>query len=260
MSDRGIALVTGASSGIGESITEQLAARKFELVLGARRKDRLEVLAERLRKEHGVEVHVVQVDLATSGGARDLLAVAEQIGPIEVLVNNAGFGVYGTMADQSVDRTLEMVELNVGSLTYLTHHVVKGMVKRGSGRVLQIASIGAFQPTPFYAVYSATKSFVLSFSEALHYELAGTGVTVTTSCPGLTATEFHDVAEHPKPAWMRSITMSADEVAKVSLDAMFAGERTVVPGFVNWLTATTVKFLPKRLVVAMAAASMRRAG
>jgi short-subunit dehydrogenase len=256
----GIALVTGASSGIGERIASRLAREGYDLVLAARRKDRLDEIAARLTSENKIRAHAIPVDLGRPGSAAALFADAEAIGPIDVLVNNAGFGVYGKMADQSVERTMEMVELNVTSLTYLTHQAVKAMVARGKGRILQIASIGAFQPTPYYAVYSATKAYVLSFSEALSDELAGTGVTVTTSCPGLTATEFHEVASHIKPSWMKPVEMTADEVAEISLSAMFDGRRSVVPGPVNLLTAITMKFMPKGLAIAMAERSMRGSG
>jgi hypothetical protein len=177
---------------------------------------------------------------------------------IDLLVNNAGFGTYGPLAQQSIERTLEMVELNVVTLTFLTHHYLQSMVARARGRILQIAGIGAFQPSPFYAAYSATKAYVLSFSEALHHELRGSGVTVTTCCPGLTATEFHAVAAHEKPAWMKPATMSADAVAAIAVRAALRGKRVVVPGLINWLSALFAKFFPKRMVIATAAAMMKR--
>ncbi len=256
---RETALVTGASSGIGAEIANHLARAGFDVVLAARRKGRLEELAARLAKDHGVSAQVVQADLSSHAGAEGLVRAVADLGvTVDVLVNNAGFGVYGPMAEQSVERTLEMVELNVTSLTYLTHHYLKEMVPRRRGRILQIASIGAFQPSPFYAVYSATKAFVLSFSEALHYELRGTGVSVTTCCPGLTATEFHDVAEHPKPAWMKSATMTADAVAASAVRATLRGKRVVVPGFVNWLAGVSAQILPKPMVIATAALTMKK--
>lgn len=254
----GRALVTGASSGIGAAIAVELAKANHDLILAARRKDRLDEQAAALSKAHGVDVKVVAVDLGKPGGAQRLIDEAGEIGEVDVLVNNAGFGVHGTMADASIERTLEMCELNMTALTRLTHAFLKPMVRRGRGRILQIASIGAYQPSPYYAVYSATKSYVLSFSEAVHYELKGTGVSVTTSCPGLTDTEFHDVANHQKPGWMKSVTMTAEEVAKISLRAMFKGKRTVIPGFVNWISAVTSLRTPKFMVIPMAARMMRK--
>lgn len=256
---RKIALVTGASSGIGEAIARRLALEGFELVLAARRIDRLEALAEQLAAQSKTKAHAVAADLSSLEGTKALVATLAERGlTISALVNNAGFGVYGAMAEQSIDRTIEMVDLNVTALTYLTHHYVKEMVARGSGHVLQIASIGAFQPSPFYAVYSATKAFVLSFSEALHYELAGTGVTVTTSCPGLTETEFHAVADHVKPDWMKGMTMTADEVARLSVSAMLRGDRVIVPGTANWATSVFSQIMPKSMVIPLAAATMRK--
>lgn len=253
----GRALVTGASSGIGAEIAKDLARRGYDLVLVARRKDRLEAQQAELTKAHGVDVRILSVDLGARDGAKRLVEEAAPIGDIDVLVNNAGFGVYGNMADVSEARTLEMVELNMTALTYLTHAYLKPMVQRGRGRILQIASIGAYQPSPYYAVYSATKSYVLSFSEALSYELKGTGVSVTTSCPGLTDTEFHVVAQHQKAAWMKLVTMTAEQVASISVRAMFKGKRTVVPGFVNWMTAIMAQRMPKFMVIPMAARTMR---
>jgi short-subunit dehydrogenase len=255
---QGRALVTGASSGIGAAIAVELAKAGYDLILAARRRDRLEQQAAELAKSHGVDVRVVAVDLGAKGGAQKLVDEANAVGDVDVLVNNAGFGVHGNMHEASVERTLEMVELNITALTLLTHSFLKPMVARGRGRILQIASIGAYQPSPFYAVYSATKAYVLSFSEAVHYELKGTGVSVTTSCPGLTDTEFHDVANHQKPKWMKAVTMTAEEVARISVKAMFKGKRTVIPGFVNWISAVTALRTPKFMVIPLAARTMRK--
>jgi uncharacterized protein len=256
---RNTALVTGASSGIGEAIARRLALEGFDLIIAARREDRLRSLAAQIETETKRRVTPIAADLSSLSGTRALVSAIEAQGlTVSFLVNNAGFGIHGMMADQSVDRTLEMIHLNVTALTFLTHHYVKEMVARGSGRILQIASIGAFQPSPYYAVYAATKAFVLSFSEALHHELDGTGVTVTTSCPGLTDTEFHEVADHIKPSWMKSITMSADEVARASVVATLRGDRVTVPGAANWATSVAAQLLPKSVVIPFAAASMKK--
>jgi short-subunit dehydrogenase len=255
---RKVALVTGASSGIGVDIARRLALEGFDVVLAARRKSRLALVADRIEKEQRVQAHVVEADLSTLEGAKKLVRDVASLGvELDCLVNNAGFGVYGKMADADIERTLEMVQLNVLSLTYLTHHYVKEMVARKRGFILQTASIGAFQPSPYYAVYSATKAFVLSFSEALHHELQGTGVSITTSCPGLTATEFHDVAVHSKPDWMKGVTMTADDVARISVQAMLRGERTTVPGFSNWTMSVAAQLLPKSVIIPLAAATMK---
>lgn len=251
----GTCLITGASSGIGAAIARELAGRKYDCVLTARRTDRLETLAKELEKEHGVKTWVITSDLGTRGGANELIAAVEQ--PIDFLVNNAGFGVYGKLVDQSPERVMQMIELNMVSLTTLTQHYVKEMVGRKKGSVLQISSIGAYQPSPLYAVYSATKSYVLSFSEALNFELRGTGVNVTTICPGVTATEFHEVAEHPKPKWMEGVTMTAADVAEIAVRATLNGKAVVTPGFSNKLTAFFVKLIPRSWATAMAAMTMR---
>jgi uncharacterized protein len=256
--ERKVALITGASSGIGEAIARKLAGRRFDCVLTARRTDRLEKLATDLGKSHGVSARVVGADLGNYGGASELIEAVSRIEPrIDVLVNNAGFGVYGRLVEQDASRVAQMIELNVTSLTVLTHHYVKEMVKHRSGRVLQVSSIGAFQPSPLYAVYSATKSYVLSFSEALNHELHGTGVSVTTMCPGLTATEFHAVAAHKKPKWMNLVTMTAEDVAEIGIRSMMRGRSVVTTGFLNKLTALLVKLMPRSWATSMAEMTMR---
>jgi uncharacterized protein len=255
---RRTALVTGASSGIGAAIAHNLAERHYDCVLTARRTDRLERLANEIEHTHGVSAYVVPCDLGDRAAAAKLIERVAQLGvTIDVLVNNAGFGVYGELVDQSEDRVLQMVELNVVSVTALTHHYIKDMAARRSGRVLQVASVGAYQPTPLYAAYSATKSYVLSFSVALNRELAGTGVSVTTVCPGLTATEFHEVAAHEKPRWMDLLTMTADDVAEIGIRAMLNGRSVVTTGFANKLLAVIVKLVPRSWATRGAEMSMR---
>lgn len=244
-----LALVTGASSGIGEAIAVSLARRKYDLVLTARREDRLRALAERLTSDHGVAVHVLPLDLGVRGGAQALYdrVVAERR-EVSVLVNNAGFGIYELHWEADPDRVEEMLELNVLALTRLTHLFVRDMVARGQGgRVLQVASIGAFQPSPYYAAYAASKSYVLQFGEALHAELRArrTGVTVTTTCPGITTSEFHQVAKHAKPKHFDLATMSAEAVAERSVRAMLRGRAVVVPGWYNKLAAWVSQRAPR---------------
>ena len=252
------ALVTGASSGIGAAFARNLAARKHDCVLTARRTDRLEALAAELEKAHGVRARVVASDLGVPGGAERLVSAVGELGvEVDVLVNNAGFGIYGTFVDQPAERVSQMIELNLVALTTLTGHYARQMAGRGRGRILQVSSVGAYQPSPLYAVYSATKAYVLSFSEAINYELRPRGVSVTTICPGLTATEFHDVADHVKPGWMGLLTMTADDVAAIGVRAMMQGRAVVTPGLPNKLTAFFVRLLPRSAVTAAAAASMR---
>jgi uncharacterized protein len=259
MERRQTALVTGASSGIGAAFARRLAARGTDLVLVARRTDRLEALAAELEKAHGASARVLTMDLGAHGGAEKLIDAVEALGaPVDLLVNNAGFGAYGRLVEIPIERVAQMIELNVTALTLLTHHFAKQMVARGGGRILQVSSIGAFQPSPLYAAYSATKSYVLSMSEAIHHELRGTGVSVTTICPGLTETEFHDVAHHVKPGWMRAVSMTADDVAEIGLRAADAGRAVVTPGLANKLTGLLVKLLPRSWATAVAASTMKK--
>ncbi|HEX7666123.1 MAG TPA: SDR family oxidoreductase, partial [Polyangiaceae bacterium] len=254
------ALVTGASSGIGAALARRLAERKYDCVLSARRVDRLEALARELEEKHGVKAYVVAADLGTREGARTLLEKVGALGvTIDFVANNAGFGVYGPFATQSIERVHEMIELNMVSLTTITHHFVKEMIARKKGHILEVASIGAYQPSPLYAVYAATKAYVLSFSAAVNYELRDSGVSVTAVSPGLTATEFHDVAEHEKGWWMRFITMTADDVAVIAIRNALAGRSVVTTGLMNKLMAVMVKLIPRRISTAVAELTMRSA-
>jgi uncharacterized protein len=261
MSDAKTALITGASSGIGAALARQLAARKYDCVLTARRTDRLETLGKELQQAHGVRTYVVTSDLGVAGGSEKLIqSVAGLKLPIDVLVNNAGFGLYGNFVEMPVDRVQQMIALNLESLTMLTRYFAKEMVGRRQGRILQVSSVGGFQASPLYAVYSATKAYVLSFSEAINFELRATGVNVTTLCPGVTATDFHALADHIKPKWMKGVTMTADEVARIGVRGLFAGKAVVIPGFMNWLSAQMIRFTPRGLAVRLAELTMRGRG
>ncbi len=250
MSDapRPLALVTGASSGIGAQIARSLARRGFDCVLTARREARLEALATDLRAEHGVTAHVVPADLGDPAGASTLIDAVAALGvEVDVLVNNAGFGTYDPAWETDLARTRMMLELNMTALTTLTQHYVVQMVARGQGRVLQVASVGAFQPAPLYSAYAATKAYVLYYSEALAWELrsAGSKVTVTTLCPGLTESEFHATAVHTLPRWLERTKMSAESVAEIGVRSALRGKPVVVPCFVNLLSAWIIKVLPR---------------
>lgn len=245
---RPVALVTGASSGIGAAIAAALARRGYDLILTARREDRLRALAGELEEAHGVAAQVVAHDLGVPGGARALHArVAELGSPVELLVNNAGFGIYGHAWEQELVRVEAMLELNMTALTVLTQLFLPEMVARGRGRVLQVASIGAFQPSPLYAAYAATKAYVLNYSHAVNWELrqAGVDVRVTSLCPGLTRSEFHEVADHLKPPSVERLMMSAEAVAERGVKAALAGRAVVTPGWVNALGGFLVKLVPR---------------
>ena len=189
------ALITGASAGLGIEFAKLFAGDRHDVVLVARRRDRLEEVGATLAKAHGVKTHVVAADLGAAGGWQSVVDEVNRLGlEIDFLVNNAGFGSNGRFVEMDLAREIEMVQVNVIALMGLTRAFVPGMIARNRGRVLNIGSTAGFQPGPFMATYYASKAFVNSFTEALWFELRGTGVTATVSCPGATATEFSSVA------------------------------------------------------------------
>ena len=251
------ALVTGASSGLGADFARELAARGCRLVLVARREDRLKQLAEELGTRHGAQARVVALDLGTPAGPGELYERMRDEGlAIDVLVNNAGFGIHGRFLDIPWERERAMLELDVLALVQLTKRFAREMVARGFGHVLQVASIGAFQPSPTYATYSAAKSFVASFSEALAWELRGSGVSVTVISPGVTETEFLDVAGQRRTLYQRATMMKSAEVARIGVRAMLRGRTHVVPGLGNTLSAWSMRLVPRRAQAAIAGLAM----
>lgn len=247
---RGHALVTGASSGIGVELARQLAAKGYPLVLVARRRERLESLAEELTRAHGVEVLSLAQDLAVPGAASEVFGALQAKGvDVEVLVNNAGYGMQGRFLEMSLLEVNRMVSLNVTSLTELTQLFGARMAQAGRGYILNVASAAAFLPSPYVSAYAATKAYVMSFSEAFGFELRGRGVSVTTVYPGITTTEFNEVAHAKTPALMNLSVLSAHTVARVGLRAMFARKRAVVPGFINTLNAFFCTVLPRGFIV-----------
>jgi short-subunit dehydrogenase len=256
------ALVTGASSGIGAAIAGELARRGHCVTLVARREARLQDLATELRDEYGVRAEVLAADLADAG-ARDALAEAiVELGlEVEILVNNAGFGHSSDFADSDRGRLLEMVRVNCEALVDLQARYLPGMVERGRGAVMNIASTAAFQPLPGTANYAATKAFVLSLSEATHAELAGTGVTLTAVCPGPVRTEFSEVAgigeaEEKTPS---AVWMSAEAVAADAVSGTERGKRVVIPGLLNRAGALTGQHAPRLLALPVARRIYRQA-
>ncbi len=251
-------LVTGASSGLGVDFARVLAAKGSDLVLVARREDRLRSTADELGRRHGVRVEIVALDLAAVGAPQvlfDHLAAGGR--SIDVLVNNAGLGLYGPFLEIPWEREAGMLQLDITTLVHLTRLFAAPMVERRFGRVLQVASIGAFQPTPLYASYSAAKAFVLSHGEALAYELRGTGVTCTVLSPGVTATEFLAVSGQHPTFYQRLMMMKSADVARIGIGAMLRGRPSVVPGALNALTAFSTRFMPRRLAAAVAYRTMK---
>ncbi|MBI4032650.1 SDR family oxidoreductase [Candidatus Berkelbacteria bacterium] len=245
---RGIALVTGATSGIGWELAKLLAKDGYELVLVARDKKRLSERAESLKREFNAESLVIAADLSDIKSPERIVGALKDV-EVDVLVNNAGFGDYGPFAQSDVVKQHAMIEVNVAALTVLTRLLLPGMVARKQGKILNLASTAAFQPGPLMAVYYATKAYVLSFSEALAEELHDTGVTVTALCPGPTRSEFQEDSGIKRIRLVagRSLATSA-EVAKTGYRAMLAGKPLVIHGADNTLGAFFVRFLPRSWV------------
>jgi len=245
-----VALITGASAGLGVEFARQLAKRGHSLVLAARRHDRLEALADDLG-----DARAVAIDLSEKDAAAKLMAGLDKAGEqVEILVNNAGFGLIGRFAELDPRRLREMIDLNVGTLTDLCRAVAPGMIARKSGGIINVASTAAFQPGPKMAVYFATKSYVLSLSEALHEELKPHGVKVTCLCPGPTRTEFGDVAGFGGNGLFDRVAMDAPKVIAAGLDGLDRNDAVVVPGIMNKITAASTRFAPRPLVRKIAGA------
>ena len=240
-------VITGASSGIGTELAKGLARRGFPLMLVARRRERLDELAEQLRDSDKIEVEVLPLDLSDTE-SRAKLADRLRNDPIGGLCNSAGFGTSGIFHELPFERESEQVTLNALALTELTHAALPGMVERGAGAVLNIASIAGFQPIPFMAVYSATKAFVLTFSEAVQEELHGTGVSVTALCPGPVPTEWAQIADAERFS-IPLAQVSPVEVADQAIEGMLAGKRTVVPGLVPKFVSTSGRLIPRSLLL-----------
>jgi short-subunit dehydrogenase len=245
------ALVTGASSGLGVDFARELAGLGCNLVLVARREDLLKQVQAELQ-QGGVKVSIVTLDLSAPDAPRALHDLVRlQNLEVDVLVNNAGFGLFGQELELPWDKVRQMLQLNMLTLTELSRLFARDMVKRGRGYIMQIASTGAYQPTPTYAAYSATKAYVLSYGEALNYELRGTGVSCTVISPGVTATEFLKVSGQ-KPTWYHRMTMmTSAEVARAGVRKMLARRGSAVIGFVNWLAAFSVRLTPRPLAAAI---------
>lgn len=254
-------MITGASSGIGAEFARQLAGRGHGVFLVARREDRLRELAAELEREHGVKAEFATCDLADAAARRSLVAdVRERGRDVEILVNNAGFSTVGDV-HENPDRQLGMIEVNIEALVDLTTAFLPAMVERGRGAVIQVASTAAFQPIPVQATYAATKAFVRSFAESVATELKGTGVTMTTLCPGPVATEFVEAAGFRKQADEIGPSMlwaNAADVASCGIEAAEKGKRLVVHGLGNRAVATAASYSPRFLVLGPMASMYRR--
>ena len=250
------ALITGASAGIGTALARELAAGGTNLVLTARRRDRLAGLATELSAKHDIRTLVCVADLAQPLGPQQIFSFTEekQIA-IDLLVNNAGFGAYGEFHKVRLDRLIEMAQVNVTAVVHMTHLYLPGMIARGSGDILIVASTAAFQAVPYISTYAATKAFDLHFAEGIAEEVRQYGVRVCALCPGSTATEFFQVAGQRNHT--RSAPETAEKVAHVGLTALAAGKSFVISGFTNWLGAESIRLVPRRTVARVAAKIFR---
>ena len=241
------ALITGASSGIGRELASIMAEKKHNLILVARRAEVLQELKAKWEKEFRVKVEIWAVDLSVPGHAQSLYEFCRDQGfTVDTLINNAGYGDYGKFDASRLAIYQNMVQLNVVALTELTALFVNDMKQRKSGRILNVGSIAAFQPGPNFAVYAATKAYVMQFTEALNYELRGTGVTATLLNPGMTETGFVSRAHMGTAAMAQSGLMDAQTVAMAGYKAMKAGKLNVIPGWKNQLLAFGSKTMPSR--------------
>jgi short-subunit dehydrogenase len=245
-----VALITGASGGIGYELAKVLAREKHNIALVARNEQKLRAIADEITTKYGVRVFVFPKDLSAIESATELYQAArEQDLNVEILVNNAGFGYFGFFVETPWEKELEMMNLNIVSLTALTKLFVKDMAARKSGKIMNVASTAAFQPGPLMAVYYATKAFVLSFSEALSNELKGTGVTVCALCPGPTESGFQDAAamQDSKLVKGKKLPTSA-EVAEYGYRAMMKGKVVAIHGFMNAALAQSLRLTPRAVV------------
>ncbi|GMU01169.1 SDR family oxidoreductase [Corallococcus caeni] len=250
------ALVTGASSGLGEVFARELAARGMDLILVARSEERMRALAAELSKAHGVQAEVIALDLGREGAGRELHARCQEKGlRVDLLINNAGFGMHGAFDAAPFARQHEQVMLNVTSLADTSHLFLPDMLARGVGGILNVASIAGFQPVPYMAIYGATKAFVLSFTEALSEETRERGVRVLALCPGPVRTAFFDVVGTQQAAVGPMAT--AEEVVLRGLKALDQGRASVVPGWRNWLQANLTRFTPRWLGLRVAGGMMK---
>lgn len=249
------ALVTGASAGIGVALARELALAGANLVLTARRNERLQALASQLRSHHGIAVEVCRSDLSLPEASEALFAFTEARGiELALLVNNAGFGAYGELAAHSSERLAEMVAVNVAAVVKLTRLYLPGMLARGRGDILIVASTAAFQPVPYMSTYAATKAFDLMFAQGLAEEVRARGVRVCALCPGTTASEFAQVAGRRASAHAGE---SAEKVARVGLAALARGRTLVISGLGNRLGVASQRLAPRALVARITGALFR---
>jgi short-subunit dehydrogenase len=248
------ALVTGASSGLGIEIARVLAERGYDLAISARRKERLEALADELRKAHNTSVIVLPADLSSLQGPQLLFDAVQAAGlRIDILINNAGFGHFGPFLNQTRDQINETIAVDVTALTILTRLFAETMKAQGGGYILQVSSFAALQPIPRYCVYSAAKAYVVALVQALRHELRKTNVSVSVVAPGFMTTEFHDVAKHEQTFLMKITTLPLRYTARKSVNGMFRRKLLITPGLFYQIVGFLLRFTPRRLASAISA-------
>lgn len=245
------ALITGASNGIGLELAKVHAQKGDNLVLVARSLDKLEILKKELEAKHSISVYNIGIDLSMADAAQKVFDETQSKGiQIDYLINNAGFGDFGMFAETDWNKEYQMIALNITTLTQFTKLYIKEMIKRGSGKIMNVASTAAFQSGPTMAVYYATKAYVLSFSEAVDNEVRDKGVTVTTLCPGATESGFQSAADMHESRLVKGRKLpTSKEVAEYGYKAMMKGQTVAIHGVMNWLMANSVRFTPRALVV-----------
>lgn len=256
-----MALITGASSGIGAEFARQLAAKKVDLILTARRRERLEALKQELEAAHGIHVEPIVCDLVQPEAARELFAaIQERKLSVSLLINNAGFGLYHEFLENVPEQLEKMITLNITALTLLTRYIAEEMKQKGRGQILLVASTAAFQPVPYHAAYSATKAYVLSLGPALFEEFKPYGIVVSTLCPGLTESEFFEKADFTISPSLKKITMSARDVAAIGLKALERKKAVQIAGWFNQVTKSMVRLFPQSWISSFMAKAQRKRG
>lgn len=257
----GTALITGASAGLGTHFALALAKQGHDLILVARRQDRLDQLAQLVRQRHGVDAHVVALDLSRKNAVAKLAETVSRQGlSVDILINNAGYGARGAFAELDRAVQVRMIDLNCRALVELCHAFLPDMIAARSGAILNVASTAAFQPGPWMAVYYATKAFVLSFSEALHEEVKDQGVRVSALCPGPTRTEFADVADMADSDLFKRFAAAPETVVADGLKALAANRAVAVSGGLNRVMAGSIRFTPRGVARRIAGSLQRKRG
>lgn len=247
------ALITGASSGIGYELAKIFARENTQLIITARREEKLQNLKNELEKNHSIQVHLFTADLSKTDAPELIFDFCKENNlQVDYLINNAGIGDYGFFSESSWDTTQTMIDLNIKSLTHLTRLFLPGMIERKSGKIMNVASTASFQPGPLMSVYYATKHYVLAFSEALANEVSVHDITITTLCPGPTKSEFQETANMQKSKLMDRFPMpDSQEVAEYGYKSMMNGKRVAVHGFANKVMSKLVSLFPRKMVTSI---------